>query len=132
MTTLEKIRAEITELFKASGVSNSSLCFAVLQLFDKYAEQEPSRDIKEIAEIMKCGADAETKCKMISNILTAKPHYFAEQEPTDEWQNGYDMAWEEAEVFYEKEEPQSPCDLCRYDYLDGVCGDCPAMAKGGE
>ena len=28
-----------------------------------------------------------------------------EQEPTDEWQNGYDRAWEEAEVFYEKEEP---------------------------
>ena len=33
---LEKIRAEITELFKASGVSNSSLCFAVLQIIDKY------------------------------------------------------------------------------------------------
>ena len=28
-----------------------------------------------------------------------------EQEPTDEWQNGYDRAWEETEVFYEKEEP---------------------------
>ena len=26
-----------------------------------------------------------------------------EQEPTDEWQNGYDMAWEEAKVFYEQE-----------------------------
>ena len=48
------------------------------------AEQEPSRDIKEIAEIMKCGADAETKCKMVSNILTAKPHYFAKQEPCDD------------------------------------------------
>lgn len=47
------------------------------------AEQEPNRDMEEIAEIMKCGADAETKCKMISNILTAKPHYFAEQEPCD-------------------------------------------------
>ena len=33
------------------------------------AEQEPSRDIKEISEIMKCDADAETKCKMISNIF---------------------------------------------------------------
>lgn len=31
---------------------------------------------------------------------------YAEQEPTDEWQNGYDMAWEEAKVFYEQE----PCD----------------------
>ena len=29
---------------------------------------------------------------------------YAEQEPTDEWQNGYDMAWEEAEVFYEQEQ----------------------------
>lgn len=27
---------------------------------------------------MNCDADAETKCKMISNILTAKPHYFEE------------------------------------------------------
>ena len=32
---------------------------------------------------------------------------------------------------YAEQEPTSPCDLCRYDYLDGVCGDCPAMAKGG-
>ena len=24
-----------------------------------------------------------------------------EQEPSDEWQNGYDTAWEEAKVFYE-------------------------------
>ena len=38
--------------------------------------QEPSSDMEEIAEIMRCDADAETKCKMISNILTAKPHYF--------------------------------------------------------
>ena len=28
---------------------------------------------------------------------------YAEQEQTDEWQNGYDMAWEEAKVFYEQE-----------------------------
>ena len=34
------------------------------------------RNIKEITEIMQNDADAETKCKMISNILTAKPHYF--------------------------------------------------------
>lgn len=31
---------------------------------------------------------------------------YAEQEQTDEWQNGYDMAWEEAKVFYEQE----PCE----------------------
>ena len=48
-------------------------------------EQEPNRDAEEIAEIIKSDADAETKCKMISNILTAKPHYFElSQEPCDD------------------------------------------------
>ena len=42
----------------------------------KALEQEPSRDIEEIAEVINCDADAETKCKMISNILTANSHYF--------------------------------------------------------
>ena len=41
---------------------------------------EQSRDMKEIEEIINCDADAETKCKMISNILTAKPHYFEDQD----------------------------------------------------
>lgn len=45
-----------------------------------FSKKREESDIKEIAEIMKCDADAETKCKMISNILTAKPHYFEEQE----------------------------------------------------
>lgn len=60
---------------------------------------------------------------------------YAEQEPTDEWQNGYDMGWEEAKVFYEKEEPTSPCDLCVFNppsSCDGKpCTMCPAE-KGGE
>lgn len=30
---------------------------------------------------------------------------------------------------YAEQEPTSPCDLCRFDYMDGVCGDCPAMTK---
>ena len=47
-------------------------------------EQEPCDDIEEIREVMSCDADAETKCKMISNILTAKPHYFKEQKPCDD------------------------------------------------
>ena len=34
------------------------------------------KDIEEIREVMSCDADAANKCKMISNILTAKPHYF--------------------------------------------------------
>jgi len=40
------------------------------------------RDIEEIEKVINCDADAETKCKMISNILTAKPHYF-EEEPQE-------------------------------------------------
>lgn len=28
-----------------------------------------------------------------------------------------------------EQEPKSPCDLCRYDYMDDYCGECPAMAK---
>lgn len=39
---------------------------------------ESIRDMAEIEEIINCDADAETKCRMISNILTAKPHYFEE------------------------------------------------------
>ena len=49
MTTLEKIRAEITELFKISGVSNTSLCFAVLDLIDKYASEECDHDCEHCA-----------------------------------------------------------------------------------
>ena len=42
-------------------------------------------DMKEIEEVINCNADAETKCKMISNILNAEPHYFEEsQEGRDE------------------------------------------------
>ena len=44
----------------------------------KYGEM--LRDMEEIREVMGCDADAETKCRMISDILTAKP-----QEPTDTW-----------------------------------------------
>lgn len=40
---LDKIKIEVTELFKASGVSNSSLCFAVLQIIDKYKEGSEDR-----------------------------------------------------------------------------------------
>ena len=45
------------------------------------------------------------------------------QEPTYEWQNGYDMGWEEAEVFYKEE----PCDdaISRdflFRVLDDFCG----------
>ena len=65
---------------KGEWIDVHELLFEAIQALS----QEPSRDIKEIAEIMKCDADAETKCKMISNILTAKPHYFEKQEPCDD------------------------------------------------
>lgn len=45
--------------------------------------QEQSRDMKEIKEVINCGTDAETKCKMISNILNAKPHYFKEPQESE-------------------------------------------------
>ena len=45
--------------------------------------KEPSRNIEEIKEVINCDVDAETKCKMISNILTAKPHYFKEPKYCD-------------------------------------------------
>lgn len=67
MTTLEKMKAEIARKFFEHGFGNTKVCYEVLQILNKYAEQEPT----------------------------------------------------------------SPCDLCRFDYMDGVCGDCPAMAKGG-
>ena len=38
--------------------------------------EELSRDMEEIEELINCDTDAKTKCKIISNILTAKPHYF--------------------------------------------------------
>lgn len=38
--------------------------------------EEMSRDIEEIKEVINCDVDAEAKCKMISNILISKPHYF--------------------------------------------------------
>jgi hypothetical protein len=61
--------------------NHSSDYDTALQMGIKALEQEPCRDMEEIAEVINCDADAETKCKMISNILTAKPHYFEEQEP---------------------------------------------------
>jgi hypothetical protein len=49
---------------------------------------ELSRDMEEIEEVINCDADAETKCKMISNILTAKSHYFEEPHESEEADKG--------------------------------------------
>lgn len=83
------------------------------------------------------GMDLCEDCEKCSNFKPKQAEEtidkYAEQERTDEWQNGYDRAWEEAEVFYEKEEPTSPCDLCVFNSpssADGkpctMCPACPA------
>lgn len=103
MTTLEKIKADIANLTCdcINGMVNQ---YAVLQIIDKYAEQEPTKQ--------------------------------REKELAEEWKCGYEMGFEEAKVFYEKEEPTSPCDLCIFVSMDGdnkycgYIGECPARAKG--
>jgi len=93
--------------------------YTALNMAIQALKQEPNRDMEEIAEIMKSDADAETKCKMISNILTAKPHYFElSQEPTIQdkqaesekyqkaYDDGYDNGYAQARFDYEQE----PCD----------------------
>ena len=55
----------------------SDLCRDTANLLEEL-EHEPSRNMEEIKEVMNSAADAETKCKMISNILRANPHYFEE------------------------------------------------------
>lgn len=44
MTTLEKIRAEIAKKFFEHGFGNTKVCYEVLQILDKYTEQEPCTD----------------------------------------------------------------------------------------
>jgi len=64
-------------------------------------------DMEKIREVMDCDSDVEIKCKMIFCILF--PHYF------------------------EKPEPESPCDLCIYNppsSCDGKpCTMCPATTN---
>ena len=110
MTTLEKIRAEIDEQTEIHSDGEFYIKnIDVKRILAKYAEQEPCRDMEEIREVMGCDVDAETKCKMIFNILTAKPHYFAEQEPTI----GQLFSCEEVEELRNKiwkQVEQEPCD----------------------
>lgn len=65
--------------------------FSMIRLFGKKQDKnystckhspidEHCRDMEEIREVMSCDADAKTKCKMISEIVNGKPHYFKEQE----------------------------------------------------
>lgn len=41
--------------------------------------KEQSRNMDEIKEVINYDTDAETKCKMISDILNSEPHYFKEE-----------------------------------------------------
>lgn len=43
-----------------------------------------SRVMKEIKEIINCDADAEAKCRMIFDTITAKPYYFEEPQKSKE------------------------------------------------
>lgn len=85
----------------------------------KVLEQEPCRDTEEIAEVIKSDVDAEIKCKMISNILTAKPHYFkVSQEPIVEKDPCETCGYSEGSPFClqycpydaERKKEQEPCD----------------------
>ena len=118
MTTLEKIKEELHATAEMHEDGDYYLRDKwVDEILDKYAKRQ------------KCDTCYHNKTEFsVCQYCTDGDKY----EEVDEWQNGYDMAWEEAEVFYEKEEPTSPCDLCRFDCKDICCLNCPAMAKGGE
>lgn len=92
--------------------------------------QESSRDMKEIEEVINCDADAETKCKMISNILTAKPHYFEEQEPkTGHWIEHSEIKTSTPKylMFYECSECGDKQCFCKSDiHKKHFCNNCGA------
>ena len=73
------------EYYQRTSIQDCRDCFIedVLKHLPSVTPQEPSRDMKEIEEVINCDVDAETKCKMISNILTAKPHYFEEPQESE-------------------------------------------------
>lgn len=65
-----KRRMEICRDFLANNYSDmGEPNFTAFNMAIQVLSQEPSRNMEEIAEIMKCDVDAETKCKMISNAL---------------------------------------------------------------
>ena len=77
---MDRERAKI-ELMQIYGSLSSEKQMAI----DTLLEEEINRDMEEIAEVIRSDADSKTKCKMISNILSAKPHYFEDkQEPCDD------------------------------------------------
>lgn len=87
---LHKANKAIDMAIKALSQEQQSEWERDHEILKAYADGQESmegdkRNIEEIAEVMKCDADADTKCRMISNILNAKPHYFKSQEPCDKY-----------------------------------------------
>ena len=74
MTTLEKMRTEIARKFFEHGFGNAKVCYEVLQIIDKYAEQEI--DIAYIGEF----------CHKHGLVLMSKEmaDKYADQEPCDD------------------------------------------------
>ena len=66
---------KLIDLMRFVEAKSQSEGMTVNEMINGYPK-ESSRDMEEIEEVINCDADAETKCKMISYILTAKPHYF--------------------------------------------------------
>lgn len=120
---VKEIEAEFNEFLKGTGLDNEECLKSAMEINGdlrkvveanriaiKVLKQKPSRDMKEIEEIIDCDADAETKCKMISNILTAEPHYFEEQQPYED-----DIKREFIEILIN----YPPVDLCIYPEYKG-------------
>lgn len=81
-------RQAVLELIADFSLSMGQVVKAIYAL-PPVNQQKSSRNMEEIEEIINCDADAETKCKMISNILTAEPHYFEEPQESEEENAGY-------------------------------------------
>lgn len=104
MTAIEKSKAEIKQIADEEQKHDEKWAIGLryaVKIIDKYAEQEPTT--RQSCE--NCKQDPK-ECGNDAHYGFCQNWEYAEQEPTDEWQNGYDRAWAEAEVFYEQE----PCE----------------------
>ena len=84
--------------------------------------EEINRDIEEIAEVLQSDADAKTKCKMISNIISAKPHYFEVEQDLCKnclFGEGTEICREHCP--YEAKTEQEPCDDIAEERYKDLC-----------
>jgi len=95
----------------------------------KALEQQPCDDMEEIREIMSCDADAETKCKMISNILTVKPHYFNEKKPCEDAisRQTLQTELENCEVVNVRDENDNFIEYYNADTVDSILRNLPSV-----